>query len=396
MLFVVTFPFFGIQHYKNTTIFANCLFYKYINHKTRVKNRTANMNRCKEQVIINQGKVSLRKESFDTLKFFLAFFVVIIHTGFTGWIGLGSDAISRIAVPLFFMITGYYLPTMTEEKFKKHFHKVIYLTVISTLFYSLFSYAQSITGESSYNWFTQTFNMKNICLWLLFNFTKPIAGHLWYFYALLYVLIIIYIGRKTKRIGLLYMFLPLLFLGNYILSYFLNITYRNFLFIGLPYVLLGCLFRNNEKQFKIYTMKSPTLILSLLFCCLGLGLEMLFYKYTDTKIIRDHFLFTLPMAICVFTLALKHPHWGANSLLTTIGKKYSAHIYIMHLCVIKLIPHGFIFLCEKDTYEQIAQSNLFQNSYPFLVFGTTLIIAFVFNKLWSLFLQKTNTKQIAN
>lgn len=164
MLFVVTFPFFGIQHYKNTTIFANCLFYKYINHKTRVKNRTANMNRCKEQVIINQGKVSLRKESFDTLKFFLAFFVVIIHTGFTGWIGLGSDAISRIAVPLFFMITGYYLPTMTEEKFKKHFHKVIYLTVISTLFYSLFSYAQSITGESSYNWFTQTFNMKNICL----------------------------------------------------------------------------------------------------------------------------------------------------------------------------------------------------------------------------------------
>lgn len=353
------------------------------------------MNRCKEQVIINQGKVSLRKESFDTLKFFLAFFVVIIHTGFTGWIGLGSNAISRIAVPLFFMITGYYLPTMTEEKFKKHFHKVIYLTVISTLFYSLFSYAQSITGESSYNWFTQTFNMKNVCFWLFFNFT-PVGGHLWYFYALLYVLIIIYIGRKIKRMSLLYKLLPLLFLGNYILSYFFYITYRNFLFTGLPYVLLGCLLRNNEKQIKIYTIKSKILILSLFVSCLGLGLEILFYKITDTIVIRDHFLFTLPMVICVFILALKHPHWGANSLLTTIGKKYSAHIYIMQICIISLIPHGFIFLCGKDFYEQIAKSYLLKNSYPFLVFGTTLIIAFVFNKLWSLFLQKKNTKQIAN
>lgn len=353
------------------------------------------MNRCKEQVIINQGKVSLRKESFDTLKFFLAFFVVIIHTGFTGWIGLGSNAISRIAVPLFFMITGYYLPTMTEEKFKKHFHKVIYLTVISTLFYSLFSYAQSITGESSYNWFTQTFNMKNICFWLFFNFT-PVGGHLWYFYALLYVLIIIYIGRKIKRMSLLYKLLPLLFLGNYILSYFFNITYRNFLFTGLPYVLLGCLFRNNEKLIKAYNINSKTLILSLFAFCLGLGLEILFYKNTNTPIIRDHFLFTLPMVICVFILALKHPHWGANSLLPIIGKKYSAHIYIMHIFVFSMIQYSLRFLCEEDTYERITQSYLFKNSYPFLVFGTTLIIAFVFNKLWSLFLQKTNTKQIAN
>lgn len=351
------------------------------------------MNRCKEQVIINQGKVSLRKESFDTLKFFLAFFVVIIHTGFTGWIGLGSKAISRIAVPLFFMITGYYLPTMTEEKFKKHFHKIIYLTVISTLFYFLF---QSITGESSYDWVTQAFNMKDACFWLFFNFT-PIAGHLWYFYALLYVFIIIYTGHKIKRISFLYKLLPLLFLGNYILSYFHFITYRNFLFTGLPYILLGCLFRKNEKQFKIYAIKSKALILILIFSCLGLGLEILCYKFTDTIVIRDHFLFTLPMVICVFILALKHPHWGANSLLTTIGKKYSAHIYIMQIWVINnLVPHGFIFLCGKDTYERITQSYLFKNSYPFLVFGITLIIAFIFNKLWSLFLQKKNTKQIAN
>ena len=138
-------------------------------------------------ILLGKSTFSSRQECFDTLKFFLAFGVVIIHTGFTGYMGLGILALVRVAVPLFFMITGYYLPLMTDEKFRKHLKKVIWLTVFSTLFYFLYSYVGSRVGSDiSPDWLLQTFNIRRIAKWLLFN-ELPFVGHLWYFYALLYV-----------------------------------------------------------------------------------------------------------------------------------------------------------------------------------------------------------------
>lgn len=333
---------------------------------------------------------STRQESFDTLKFFLAFFVVVIHTGFTGYMDLWVRAIARIAVPLFFMITGYYLPVMTGGKFKKHFNKILYLTVITTLFYILFSYVDSIVCGNSFEWFFRTFNIKTICYWVLFNSTPPVAGHLWYFYALLYVLVIIYVTRRLKRMDLLYKILPLLFLGSYILSYFSVLAYRNFLFTGLPYVLLGSLFRSREKQLVNMFRTSRPLIVGLIALYIGIGIEMFVYKSIGAMVVRDHYLLTLPMVACIFILALRHPHWGADSFFSKIGKKYSAYIYIMHPFIITLLSYGFSFILGDEMYQSMMRCDLFKNSYPFLVFAITLLAVFAGNKLSTLLLQKRN------
>ena len=79
---------------------------------------------------MERSTFSSRQESFDFLKFFLAFLVVVIHTGFAGYAGLGIKAFARIAVPMFFMITGYYLPVMSDEKFRKYLIKITCLTVV--------------------------------------------------------------------------------------------------------------------------------------------------------------------------------------------------------------------------------------------------------------------------
>lgn len=333
---------------------------------------------------------SARQESFDTLKFFLAFFIIVIHTGFTGYMGLWIRAIARIAVPLFFMITGYYLPIMPDGKFKKHFYKILYLTVITTLFYILFGYVDSIVCGNSFDSFLHTFDMKTICYWVLFNSTPPVAGHLWYFYALLYVLIIIHVARRLKIMSLLYAFLPLLLLGNYILSYFSFLAYRNFLFTGLPYVLLGCLFRNKENQLVNMFRASRALIFGLITLCIAIGIEMFIYKSIGAMVVRDHYLLTLPMVACIFILAIRHPHWGAGSFFNKMGRKYAAYIYITHPFIISLLSYGLSFILGDEIYQSILQCDLFKNSYPFLVFATTLLAVFVGNKLWTLLLQKRN------
>lgn len=348
---------------------------------------------------VNMGKsaFSSRQESFDTLKFFLAFLVVIIHTGFTGYIGLGILTFARIAVPLFFMITGYYLPMMTDEKFKKHLIKIIYLTIFSTLFYALISYIRSHVGSDvSSDWFAQTFSMKRILIWLLFN-ESIFAGHLWYFYALLYVLVIIYITRKFKKMNILYVAIPFLFLGNYLLSFFDNcILYRNFLFTGFPYVLLGCLFRIYEKRLLEVFNKSHTLIIGLVVICICLGIEMLVYKMAGFVVRRDHYFFTLPIVACVFILALRNPHWGSGSFLTFAGKKYSAYIYILHVFFIISIHYGLGFILDKETYQDVIQNNLFKNSYPFLVFGITLLSVMIGYKVLSLFSKSSLVTDVKN
>lgn len=340
---------------------------------------------------LNAGKCtfSSRQESFDTLKFFLAFLVVVIHTGFTGYTGLGIKAFARIAVPLFFMITGYYLPVMTDEKFRKHLIKIIYLTVFSTLLYFLISYIQSHVGSQvSSDWLVQTFNMKSILKWILFN--VPITGnHLWYFYALLYALVIIFVTFRLRRIKILYMILPFIFLGNYLLSFFGHIVYyRNFLFLGLPYVLLGCLFRNHENRILNIFHKSRTLILGFILMCISLCLEMLVYQLSGYTVIRDHYLFTLPMVTCIFILALRYPHYGADSFFALAGKKYSAYIYILHVLVIVFLGFGLKFVLGEETYQNVRQNNLFRNSFPFIIFGLTLMLIISVHKLYSSFLDR--------
>lgn len=332
-----------------------------------------------------RGVFSSRQESFDFLKFFLGFLVVVIHTGFTGYAGLGIKAFARIAVPLFFMITGYYLPVMSDERFRKYLIKITCLTVFSTLFYTLISYIQSQTGSHvSTDWFAQTFSMKRILKWFLLN-EFMLAGHLWYFYALLYVLVIIYITRKIKKMNMLYMLIPFLFLGDYLLSFFGRIVYyRNFLFLGLPYVLLGCLFRSYENRILDMFHKSRTLILWFVVICISLCVEMFVYKLAGFMVIRDHYLFTLPMVACAFILALRNPHYGAGGFWAFAGKKYSAYIYIMHVFVMTLLHYGLKFALGEEAYRNLTQNSLFRNSYPFLVFGVTLILVMAGYKVRSL------------
>lgn len=334
-------------------------------------------------IVIGESAFSSRQESFDTLKFFLAFMVVILHTGFTG-IGAGITAFARIAVPLFFMITGYYLPVMSDDKFRKHLIKIIYFTVFSTLFYTLISYVQSHVGSQiSDDWFAQTFSMKSILIWFLFN-ASVVGFHLWYFYALLYVLVIIYIARKLKKMNMLYKVVPFLFIGNYLLSYFGIIYYRNFLFTGLAYVLLGCLFRNYEKKLLEVFNNSRTLIWWLFTACVCLGIELIVYKLTGFIVGRDHYLFTFPMVAFIFILALRNPHYGSGSFFAFAGKKYSAYIYIMHVFVMHIMEYGLRFIGGEEIYQDIIQNNLFRNIYPFLVFGVTLILVMAGYKVCSL------------
>ena len=76
-----------------------------------------------------------RKDSFDVVKCFAAFFVVQLHT-IPATVCPLLNVIARLAVPLFFLITGYYYTSIVEKgKYGVQLKKIFLLAMF---FYSPF------------------------------------------------------------------------------------------------------------------------------------------------------------------------------------------------------------------------------------------------------------------
>ena len=179
-----------------------------------------------------------RKDSFDVVKCFAAFFVVQLHT-IPATVCPLLNVIARLAVPLFFLITGYYYTSIVEKgKYGVQLKKIFLLAIASSLFYWIYYGCMALKNNVFYQWFMDTFNSISILNWVLINDT-PGIGHLWYLYAMLYSFIAIYVIDKLK-IKVKWV-IPILFLiGLYVgCKGWPYSWYRNWAFMGVPYILLG-------------------------------------------------------------------------------------------------------------------------------------------------------------
>lgn len=174
-----------------------------------------------------------RNYNLDVLKTICAFLVICIHVPFPGIVGEIIIPLARIAVPIFFMITGYFYDKIDKKPFKQ-IKKVIILIILSNLLYFILD---AITNKNV----AEMFSLKNILSFVVFN-ESPFAGHLWYLNALLYVLVILYFVDKLKIRKYLYYVIPILLaidliLGKYSILLFEQqfpyIIIRNFLFVRI-------------------------------------------------------------------------------------------------------------------------------------------------------------------
>ena len=174
-----------------------------------------------------------RNGSLDALKTICAFLVICIHIPFPGIVGEIITPLARIAVPIFFMITGYFYNKEDKKQFKQ-MKKIIILIILSNLLYFI---PNIVTTENMSN----IFSVKKCLEFIIFN-ESPFASHLWYLNALLYVLIIVYFADKLKIRKFLYYVIPILLIIDLILGkysillfgqQFSYIIVRNFLFVRI-------------------------------------------------------------------------------------------------------------------------------------------------------------------
>ena len=125
----------------------------------------------------------MRSIKIDILKSICAFLVVCIHVPFPNIWGEYFTSLTRIAVPIFFMITGYfYTDIMKRHGEIRQIRKIFKLVIEANIIYLAWKCFYSIIIHNM-DFFHNTFTLKNFLKFVLLN-ESPFNGHLWYLGAI--------------------------------------------------------------------------------------------------------------------------------------------------------------------------------------------------------------------
>jgi len=279
-----------------------------------------------------------RNGAIDLLKLISALFIVVVHSSYPSDFGFAMNAIARFSVPIFFMITGYYV-VQSEDKegcLKKQIIKLAKYYVFYEFLYVFYAFCLALVQHDLHN-FKVAFllTLKNF-------FISPVVGiHLWYVVNVIWVLVIISIFRKFSQLTYLFAGSILLHVAGILLSHLsvqllhweLPLAYtRNFLFFGLFYVMLGYFLQRVDieklKKYRVW----------LLLVGVGMAIAQSGERYLWTTVFHsvfaDYYFTTIVASIALFLFALCCE--VKNKTIAKISR-YSMPIYFLHIFVIQLL-----------------------------------------------------------
>lgn len=289
----------------------------------------------------DQNKNSPRWQGIDLLKTICAFLVVIIHAPFPGAVGMYITALSRISVPIFFMITGFFYSDVVQRSREKYQIKKIFLLFAAANTLSLLAGCCKalVTGtlQSFLGTLLQFQTFINFAVW-----NEPLFGrHIWYLGAILYTLVIVYFARKANAVKWLTMLTPVLLslsliFGKYcmvLLGKQIPYLYvRNFLLMGLPYFLIGKLLFEHRKAISD-RFTNGIFVACLLIFSISTLVERYILVTNRVNASNDYYISTPFLACTVFLkftqLRCQKPGAFAGAL-RGIGKRYCTWIYLLH------------------------------------------------------------------
>lgn len=202
-----------------------------------------------------------RIEYIDLLRIIACFLVIVNHTNSAiflnstphnslWWYSVGIFFLSRIAVPIFIMITGATILSR-EENYKKTLKRVVRAIVVLILFSLIYYCRKALKSDS--------FSLQNFLAQI---YNKPITNAYWYMYLYIALLLMIPFVQKMvknmKKIDLLiYFFVSLLVNGvwpillHYQPAFAFNTNFYMPLFESyICYLMLGYYFTNYNNKDK--------------------------------------------------------------------------------------------------------------------------------------------------
>lgn len=318
--------------------------------------------------------------SVDNLRFWAAWLVVSIHC----WKYFGRDVVvpyARIAVPLFFMISGYFLFNPASQqvlvKITRSIKKVSAIWAIGTIAFCI-DFIFKCRLKQDFSVFVPTWqtpvNLVVFC-------HQKIGFPLWFLLAMMEGLCAMYLMTKyqwDKYVkGKLQWIAPcvLVTIGVLLNKYLCAIApidgnpdlqYPPLLFMSWPFLYLG--FVVHKEQEKI-----QRIFISYQYCLwiiIGIFSILTFFEGHFAPKGGDSYLCTLFLVIPIFLLVILHPTAGFGKIAEW-GRMYSLWIYVFHVIVYSVLQR------QLGTYNHWL---LHPVSIFFISFAWSIVVDWVVNR----------------
>ena len=285
----------------------------------------------------------------DAIRGVACFLVIFGHRPFPGTVGHIISAIARAGVAIFFIISGYYTYNTNPDIMRKrmpyktiHTLKILLYALLYYLVWESFIRWVGSGLSSTFDWITN--HVLNPYTWYLALVwdRDPVAGHLWFLFALVrcYILFAILLMLRLEKyapaLSVICLSATLVMQGANMETFY----FRNGWFYGMGFFLAGYFIAShNQKQMRrnlIYI----GIISGLLLSAIG---GMIFPN-------EQIYIGAIILGISVFCWAVTKTGDMSNhilvDILATIGATYGTLIYVIHWsikeCLIKL-DKTFVF-----------------------------------------------------
>lgn len=325
-----------------------------------------------------------RNNEINILKLAAVLLVVLIHDRLPGRTGTVVRGAAAAAVPVFFMISGYFSYGSGCKTIRKRASRMFSLLVFANAIYFFWDIGvEVLSGNSVGVWLKEVCSAKRILVFLLLN-ESSLRGHLWFLGALLYAYLCLFFmmhvrkGKLPEETGnnrgsrLLIMLSGFLLLINLIGGELLTqcgkdlqIPYiRNWLFAGLPFFGIGYWIHSKETWIRQTAGSQKTVTCLVIFLALNIA---------EVSLVRpcELYLTTIPVSVTAFLSALLYQGKAQSRLLLwggQIADRYGLWIYILQIIVIKNIRWFY------DAYG-MGESVALQWLRPLLSFTVSLLIS---------------------
>lgn len=296
--------------------------------------------------------------------------VVFIHCPFPGAARWILTAVARIGVPFFFSVSGWYLFRTDDseqqvEQLKGKIKKTAHMLLRVGAAYTLFAVIVELSvGTFIPEWLSEKFSISEILKLLVYNSNSLVdsyAWHLWWLFAMLNCYVVLYCWKKLckdfnlekygNKIGIV--LLAVMLILQAVVPQKLA-WYRNWLFEGMPFILIGIYAQKNRlpAMFKLPT--AFWLVMSVLEAHAFGKKEIYFSTVLAVLSILNRGHFT---SFAWMSERLK-------KVLVHIGRELSAEVYCYHL----MIYTTLIFQIHID-------GDVWGVCRTFLVLGLSMLLA---------------------
>lgn len=303
-----------------------------------------------------------------TIKAICCIAVIFMHCPFPEPYGKLLAYCLKIAIPIFFMTSGFFLynneKNVVEKSLPRKIKHILKLLILSELFYGVYTF---LFDQSS-------IQFGGFCDIILKLFTGTFFnGTLWFLYALLWSYIIIIFINKKDLYKISYILAPITLVLHIIIraivknaSWYNAMLFRNCLFYGLPFVIIGIWIKKNQEKLSKKISNKTCIIGSII------GEVIVAIEYLITKTSLDIYIGTIISSFFVFIFSIKNPNKYFSKILEYIGEKLSMLMYILHILAINIVTDIAIWLNMSDsiTFEWIK---------PIIVVCITIIMSYTYN-----------------